>query len=431
MIEWSSGVLAALLATAPIAEQPAEKDTSGDDPTAADPNDPPTDPTDPPPRPRPTYPVWPEDPPNEPPPPEDPVDPEPVDPPREPPTNGGGGGGTVEPGDGDGGDVVDEEGLPVKPAPYADLDVADRGSELGLGGDLTIGPKCNDDELEDEEIDEDTPLTFVCNNYRVGLRARLPVTQSSAGGFGRAAIDSLNGFAGAWRVGGVFDWIRDVTSDESDAPAKFYQLSLEASWGVQSFRFSPLGESSQRDTRHSIQTKGRFLAYIHPPRKTRVAPQVLVRYDRQWANADAVGVPMDHDDDASTPAVSVPRIIDGPVTQPVFAVTVPVLVSIQSAKGKAGKVLSQLGLGPAVGYAAAGSDRGYNPFDDVHVLRSEMWLYWYPAGKAGQLAASSPNVRVGLSPLVDVFLAGREAGQPRVDYGVLAEVRVGVRGFEY
>jgi len=319
----------------------------------------------------------------------------------------------------------------VRAAPFADFDVADRGSQLDLGGDLTFGPICPDDDDFDEEIPDDAVLTFICNSYRLGLRARLPVTQSSGSGSGRAAIDSLNGFAGAWRLSGLFDWVRDVTSDSSDAPSKFYMLNFEGGWGVQTFRFNPNGGADQSaHTRHSIHAGARFLAYIHPPRKTRVAPQVLVRYDRQWQNADAVGVLFD-DGDASTPAYTVPQIIEGPVTRPAFAVTVPVLVSIQSAKGRAGKVLSQLGFGPALSYAAAGRQQGYNPFDDVHVLRLETWLYWYPVGKAGELATSKTNVRVGISPLFDVFLGGREVGEPRIDYGLLAEIKLGVRGYEY
>ena len=114
-----------------------------------------------------------------------------------------------------------------------------------------------------------------------------------------------------------------------------------------------------------------------------------------------------------------------------FTVTVPVLLSVHSGKGRFGNALSQLGFGPAVSYAVAGSDRGYNPFNDIHVLRFETWLYWYPVGKAGELATSKPNVRMGVSPLLDVFIAGREEGQAVVDYGLLVEVKVGVRGYEY
>lgn len=368
------------------------------------------------------------DPPPEPPPPRLPPDPEPV-----PPDGGGGGGdGTQDPPPDDNDEPTDEvERLPVAPAPFADLDVADRGSEVNLGGDLTIGPRCKDEELTDAQIDGDEPLEFVCDNYRIGLRARVPISQSSASGSGRGAIDSLNGFAGSWRVGGAFDWIRDVTSDDSTSAAKFYQLGLEAAWGVQTFRFTPDGNTdSQQETRHSIQTKARFLAYIHPPKKTRVAPQVLLRYDRQWSDSDPVGVLLD-DGDPMTPAFTVPRIINSPVTTPSFAVTVPVLISVQSGKGRAGKALANLGFGPAVSYAAAGDGRGYNPFNDVHVLRLETWLYWYPTGKAGALATSKTNVRIGVSPLVDVFLTGRNEGEPRIDYGVLAEVKIGVRGYEY
>jgi hypothetical protein len=410
----SAGVLmgglvwALALAVAPDPNEP--------EPTP-DPNEPEPDPNEP--EPDPNEPE-PPDPPPEPPPPEPPTRPEAV-PPQPPPEPGDGGGdGSVEPDDdGDDGDdhTVEPE---VTPAPFAQLDVADRESELDIGGDLTVGPLCKDDRPE------------VCDDVRVGLRLRLPVTQSSASGSGRAAIDSLNGFAGAWRVGGVVDWIRDVTSEDSDAPSKFYMLSLQAAWGVQTFRFSPdAGASPERkQTRHSIHTLARFLAYVHPPRKTRVAPQVLVRYDRQWSDSDPVGVLVD-DGDPDTFAFTVPVIVDAPVTQPVFAVTVPVLVSVQSGRRRAGKVLSQLGFGPAVSYAAAGSRRGYTPFDDVHVVRFESWIYWYPLGKAGELAASKPNTRIGVSPFVDVFAAGRDPGQPTVDFGVLAEVKVGVRGYEY
>lgn len=414
---WLIGGLVGLLAG--VAPDPNDPNP---DPDPTDPNEP--DPPDP-------------DLPPEPPEPEPPPTPEPVPtegtPEPEPGDDGGDeggdGDGTTEPGedgeDPDGGGD-DSSAADVTPAPFAQLDVADRESELDLGGDLTVGPLCKDERPD------------ACDNFRVGLRLRLPVTQSSISGSGRAAIDSLNGFAGAWRVSGVFDWIRDVTPEDSDAASKFYMLSVEAGWGVQTFQFSPdAGASgSRKQTRHSVHTLARFLAYVHPPRKTRVAPQVLVRYDRQWSASDPVGVFVD-DGDPDTPMFTVPVIIDAPVTTPVFAVTVPVLVSVQSSKGRAGKVVSQLGFGPAVSYAAAGkgvrSDGrpAYTPFDDLHVLRFETWVYWYPLGKSAQLAASKPNARIGISPFVDVFVAGRDAGQPKVDFGVLAEVKVGVRGYEY
>lgn len=405
---WLIGGLLASLLGAGMAPDPNDPNP---DPDPPDPNDP--NPPDP-------------DPPPEPPDPEPPPTPEPVPTEGNPEPGGGGdggGGGTNEPGgngeepegNGDDGSAAD-----VTPAPFAQLDVADRESELDLGGDLTIGPLCKDDRPD------------ACDNFRVGLRLRLPVTQSSTSGSGRAAIDSLSGFAGAWRVGGVFDWIRDVTPEDSDAASKFYMLSLQAGWGVQTFQFYPDADAANRrkETRHSIHTLARFLAYVHPPRKTRVAPQVLVRYDRQWSSSDPVGVVID-DGNPDTFAFTVPVIIDSPVTTPVFAVTVPVLVSVQSGKGRAGKVLSQLGFGPAVSYAASGGSRGYTPFDDLHVLRFESWVYWYPLGKSAQLAATKPNARIGISPFVDVFVAGRDAGQPMVDFGVLAEIKVGVRGYEY
>lgn len=435
MSAWIVAAVAGLLAgpggPTPIAMEPEpsgppvpdpKQPPNNPDPTDPDPVDPDGNPIPPQPPNNPDPDPVPEpDPPRQPPEPEPVPPPDPTPPPDPPPE-----------GEGDNDELFGEPESPeVRPAPYGDFDVADRGSELNVGGDLTIGPVCKDDELTDEQIDSDEPLTFVCNSYRIGLRARLPVTQSSASGSGRAAVDSLSGFSGSWRVGGTFDWIRDVTSDDSDAPAKFFQLGLEAAWGVQTFRFTPDGDADRRSqTRHSIQTKARFLAYVFPPKGTRIAPQVLVRYDRQWSDSDPVGVLLD-DGDPDTPAFTVPRVIDAPVTTPSFAITVPVLVSAQGGKGKAGKVLANLGFGPALSYASAGDARGYNPFNDLHMLRAETWLYWYPTGKAGSLVTSKSNVRIGVSPLFDVFLTGRQPGEPRFDYGVLAEIKVGVRGYEY
>ena len=41
------------------------------------------------------------------------------------------------------------------------------------------------------------------------------------------------------------------------------------------------------------------------------------------------------------------------------------------------------------------------------------------------------NVRIGVAPDMDAFVAGGAAGQPTTNFGALVEVRVGVRGYEY
>jgi hypothetical protein len=83
-----------------------------------------------------------------------------------------------------------------------------------------------------------------------------------------------------------------------------------------------------------------------------------------------------------------------------------------------------------VRWAAAGSVGGYNPFDRTHVIRGEFWLYWYPIGTEG-LDVQKTNVRIGVSPFVDGFVAGRAPGQPATNAGALVEVKLGVRGYEY
>lgn len=298
----------------------------------------------------------------------------------------------------------------VGASPFGELGTANRQAQIVVGGDLLFGPKCRGESTK-------------CNGGRLGARGKFAVTESSGSGASRTSIDALNGFAGPWRVGLIGDFIRDTT--EATGPAKFWMLTAGVEWGVQTFSWIPQGQDDERSrTRHSFDVLGRYLHYIHAPRRYRVAPQILVRYARDWGSADTVGV-LEPGPDGG-PDIAVDRIIEGPASRPAFVVTVPVLFSIQ----RGGRVLPQLGFGPALSWASVGSEDSYQPFGAVHTVRAESWLYWYPAGTNG-LEAQKANVRIGVAPFLDVFVQGREPGAPQVNPGALIEVRVGVRGYEY
>ena len=296
----------------------------------------------------------------------------------------------------------------VTAAPFGRLGVGHREVELKVGGDLVIAPRCRDGGP-------------ACNGGRIGFAARFPVTETSTSGGGRTSVNALDGFAGGWRVGLVGDFIRDTT--RMDGPAKFWMLTLGIEWGVQTFHWFPeAGPDETSSTRHSFDALGRFLYYIHAPRRHRVAPQVLVRYTRDYAGARPVGVLQPAED--GVPEIAIDRIIDAPGARPAFILTAATLFSVQR-----GAVLRQLGFGPALSWAAAGDRTGYDPFDLEHTLRLESWIYWDPAGDA-YLEGPKTNVRIGVAPYVDAFLR-RVEGTPQVVPGALLEVKVGVRGYEY
>ncbi len=298
----------------------------------------------------------------------------------------------------------------VGAAPFGEIATANRSAQIEVGGDLLFGPRCRGESTK-------------CNGGRLGARGRFAVTESSGSGASRASVDALNGFPGAWRVGLVGDFIRDTT--EQTGPAKFWMLTAGVEWGVQTFSWVPLGETDERSqTRHSFDVLGRYLHYVHEPRRYRVAPQILARYTRDWDPARSVGV-LEPTPDGG-PDIAVDRIIEAPGARPAFVVTVPVLFSIQ----RGGKVLPQLGFGPALSWASVGDENSYQPFGSVHTVRAESWLYWYPAGTTG-LEGQKANVRIGVAPFLDVLVQGRQPGAPQVNPGALVEVRVGVRGYEY
>jgi hypothetical protein len=299
----------------------------------------------------------------------------------------------------------------LRGAPNVDIDVTGRSSTVSLGGDLIIAPKCKGD-------------SFGCNGGRIGFQARFPVTQESPTGTSRASVDALGGFVSSWRVGLIGEYLRDATG--MDGPAKVYMVGLDVDWGVQTFRYFPEADARQvKTTRHSIKGMFRFLAYIHQPRRYRIAPQFIARYDRNWAGANPVGIVVPAADDGA-PDTTVDSVVAGPQTRPVMTFTLPVPFTIQRGK----KVLPQLGFGPTVRYAVAGTPGGYNPFGGGHTVRGELWLYWFPTGQEG-LDVQKTNVRIGVAPYMDAFVAGRAAGQPTTNFGALVEVRVGVRGYEY
>ncbi len=299
----------------------------------------------------------------------------------------------------------------LRGAPNVDIDVTGRSSTVALGGDLVFMPRCKDGK-------------DACNGGRLGFQARLPVTQESPSGARRASVDALGGFVSSWRVGLLGEYLRDVTA--MTGPAVVYLVGADVDWGVQTFHYFPgAGTVEAKRTRHSIKGLVRFVAYVHQPRRYRIAPQLVVRYDRNWSGANPVGIVVPAAD-AGDPDTTTDAVLDGPQTRPVMTFTLPMPFTIQRGK----KVLPQLGFGPTMRYAVAGAPGGYNPFGSGHTLRGELWLYWFPTGQEG-LDVQKTNVRIGAAPYVDAFIAGRAAGQPSTAFGALIEVRVGVRGYEY
>ncbi|MFO0636744.1 MAG: hypothetical protein U0168_28255, partial [Nannocystaceae bacterium] len=178
-----------------------------------------------------------------------------------------------------------------------------------------------------------------------------------------------------------------------------------------------------KSTRHSFKAMVRLLMYLHQPRRHRVAPQLLLRYDRNWSGANPVGILMPAKDAA--PAFTTDVTITGPAVRPVLSATLPVLFTVQRGK----RVLQQLGFGPALRWAAVGDPGRWNPFAAGQTFRAETWLYWYPTGTEG-LDLQKTNVRIGLSPYLDVHVR-RSRSQPLTAFGALVEIKVGVRGYEY
>jgi hypothetical protein len=243
------------------------------------------------------------------------------------------------------------------------------------------------------------------DGWLAGLTAKVPT--SNAGGDAETRLDE---FTADWRIGASLGKEWALVRDKM-------RVQLEPEWGFKEFRYYPgLAAAPSSAVRHSFAIGGSWIYYREPEASAPMAFQVKARLASDWSAAQAVGV-VTPPSGGLPPLVRVSEIIDGPVEQP--SVTARLFAWRELGMGSAWAV------GASAAMVLAGALGHSFSFDTTDVLRGELWLYYLPP------TGSPANVRLGVAPFVDGFLAGESGDHRTVVPGALFQARYGAPVFVY
>lgn len=224
----------------------------------------------------------------------------------------------------------------------------------------------------------------------------------------------LDRFSSTWRGILSADYERDRT--RANGPISRWRAGLQVEFGTANYRYYPNGGSSAVVERHgSVAAEVRWFSYSTEARPAAVqwAPQVRLRYAREWSKGDVVGVVVPGS--GATPSTVKNQVITPPSSTPQLSIRVAVPTYL-------GRGL--MGFGPAVTYALSGDAGRWNPTTKTGRAGLETWVYSFPTQEG------TTSLRLGAAPFVSYRTHGSDAfGQ--WEYGVLLQVRVGTAALEF
>jgi hypothetical protein len=279
-----------------------------------------------------------------------------------------------------------EEDVKIDWAPYA-------GGLLSLqGGNLEIGAKVER------------------GHWQARLVGRVPIH------FEGSNEASITRDSTTWGAGLYIDYqlLEERSPDGRNMKDQWLASKLE--WGLAAYEYFPgAGEQATKEMNHSFAAETNLIWHSTKVREKgsmRMAPQVKLRYSRQWAASDPVNmvIPGEGDTPASIRAV----IVDAPRARPEFSIRGAMPISFPSWK--------ELALSPSLTYSAGGEDNAILPTVQTGRLRGELFLHWFPVVQGGP--------RVGIGPFIDVKLHG-EKGKDPIEAGALLQLRMDTRFWEY
>lgn len=239
--------------------------------------------------------------------------------------------------------------------------------------------------------------------------------------YGRMPVDGedatavkIDRFSQTFHVG-----IRGARSWDSLCGAREQRLSVATEYGFGRYEYSPNGDAAakQDPIEHSFDLVAEYrdARFRHGcgtrNRENDVAPQIRLKYARDWKTSDKVGVVIPGMPPG--PETTKDLVISPPTVSPALELRVAVPFTFGS----------EFGYAPSVAYTARGNDGAWAPGGKVQRLHFEAFFYWFPAGTTG-------GGRIGISPFVDIRTHGMD-DLHQVEYGGLIDLRFATNLLEY
>jgi hypothetical protein len=246
--------------------------------------------------------------------------------------------------------------------------------------------------------------------WQLRLFGRVPTT-----GGGDSTRTQLDRETQTWRLGArVAHGTSTIRPPSEGGGGSTWAASLQAEYGYARFEYFPSGVETDRQHKsgQSVAFEAQWMQFHPLPRSGRqVAPQLRVRYARDWRAADEVGVVVPGA--AGAPATVQDLVIAPPDVKPELSGRIAVPFTFGG----------EFGYAPAVMYTASGSSGDWGPGSKIGRVRGEAFVYWFPATVTG-------GGRVGLGAYVDRRVRGTDT-RDETEYGALLDVRLGANLLEY
>ncbi|HEU4726673.1 MAG TPA: hypothetical protein VFT22_02255 [Kofleriaceae bacterium] len=248
-------------------------------------------------------------------------------------------------------------------------------------------------------------------SWQVRLFGRVPVT-----GDDDSTVVQLDRFTSKVKVGARLarEWDAEAAPVADQTWLVTHWVSLASDFGWGRFEYFPTGDETMpiRPAHSSVSTELEYRNYrAKKGAGSQLAPQLRLRYVRDWKASDKVGVVIPGTPPA--PSTTKDMIVEAPTVAPELSLR----FALPYTAG------SELGYAPGITYTLKGEQGEFAPGGKVGRIRAEWYFYWFPAGLKG-------GGRVGVAPFVDFRTHGSDTLN-RLEYGGIVDVRFETTLLEY
>ncbi len=268
------------------------------------------------------------------------------------------------------------------------------------GADLKITPYLNGVFSITDGFFEFGP-ELILKKAKIRPLFKIPLTNK------QKSILQIDQYTSDWRIVLAAEIEKSVTKETG--PSKEFRFGIQAEWGTKDFKYFANGnandERSEEQHSFAVELKGMSFYGKEGAGGQQLAPNLKIRYSRDWKEADKVGIVIPSNDDG--PAVVKDMIIAPPSTYPRLSLA----FALPYYPGKEKSII----YAPALYYDFIGELNKYSPFKGSARLRIEGWLFYY-------FDINSKNVRIGVAPFLSIRTQGEDALE-KIEYGIMFQLK--------
>jgi len=241
-------------------------------------------------------------------------------------------------------------------------------------------------------------------NFSILPYVRLPLTNKQEN------LIVIDRFTNTWRGVVAFQWENDLTTLTSNT--KVHRFGGQIEWGRAKYKYYPTGTKSNEVASSKSSVAGEILySYysalrVHVPGRQKNV-QLRLRYANETKPSNEVGVVMPPNTFGVVTTSNM--VISPPSKTPSFSPA----FAFQKYRGT-----GNVSYTHALYYDMQGIKDQNGPFNNLHRMRYEFWVFYYP------IIPNSPNVKLGIGPFISLRTKGTDQLN-RLEYGGQATVKIG------